>query len=441
MVQMVMDNIDRSSAMWNLTETYVRNNFCNAGGYTTAIRSYDYALFSFTKAMLLYPGGALQFLGAGPTPAPIDWYSAQTSTYGGTDPCDGVARVLVNGQQSAGNWNDSGSGYHAAFSTAWAIIMLNRTVFASGVPVAVAEAIPNPGVVGQAITLDGSDSFHQDPAKSIDSWEWDLDDDGEFDDASGPVVTTSFPALGNYFVGLRVTDNADPEDSDTTTITVQITTPPVAPTADANGPYVFCPQAQPWFLDGTGSVNPDEGQSIPPNPGDTIQEYAWELDGLGSDFDEAFGPQPDVTAFFTAQGVGDYLIRLRVTDTTSTSYPGLNPPFDQDLSDTDSAQVSVRDASDPDCGCIDDLTARPKSGKVQLVWTDTGAASYNVYRGTTAGGPYAKIANTTSTYSTYLDTGVTNGTTYYYVVRPAALNTDELCQSNEASATPTARIR
>ena len=27
------------------------------------------------------------------------------------------------------------------------------------------------------------------------------------------------------------------------------------------------------------------------------------------------------------------------------------------------------------------------------------------------------------------------GTTYYYVVRPAALNGDELCQSNEAHAT------
>ncbi len=26
---------------------------------------------------------------------------------------------------------------------------------------------------------------------------------------------------------------------------------PAAPTADAAGPYSFCPQTQPWFLDGT----------------------------------------------------------------------------------------------------------------------------------------------------------------------------------------------
>ena len=33
---------------------------------------------------------------------------------------------------------------------------------------------------------------------------------------------------------------------------------------------------------------------------------------------------------------------------------------------------------------------------------------------------------------------MTNGVTYYYVVREVALNTDELCQSNEASAMPQA---
>jgi len=347
-----------------------------------------------------------------------------------------AAGVLVNGQQSAGNWNDSGSGYHGAFSTAWAIIMLNRTVFSSGVPVAVAQAIPNPGVAGQIITLDGSGSFHQDPSKSVDSWDWDFDNDGVFD-ASGPVVTHSFPSVDNYPVKLRVTDDAVPEDSAETIVTVIISTPPLAPTADANGPYVFCPQAQPWFLDGTGSVNPDEGQSEFGAPGDTIQEYAWELDGDGQ-FDDALGAQPDVTAFFTAQGKGDYLIQLRVTDTTATSFPSSG--FG-DLSDTAAAQVSVKDASDPACGCIDDLTARPKSGKVQLVWTDTGDASYHVYRSTALGGPYVFIADVVSTYSTYLDTGLVNGTTYYYVVRPAALNGDELCQSNEASATPTARVR
>ena len=145
-----------------------------------------------------------------------------------------------------------------------------------------------------------------------------------------------------------------------------------------------------------------------------------------------------MTAFFSAQGVGSYLVQLKVTDTTATSYPSSGY---SDLSDTDSAQVQVKSATDPACACIDDLAARPKSGEVQLTWTDMGANHYNVYRSTVSGGPYSLIASTTSTYSTYLDVGLTDGTTYYYVVREAALNGDELCQSNEASATPVARVR
>ena len=90
---------------------------------------------------------------------------------------------------------------------------------------------------------------------------------------------------------------------------------------------------------------------------------------------------------------------------------------------------------------IDDLAARAKSGKVQLTWTPTDVVSYNVYRGTTPGGPYSFLATATTTYATYLDLAVTNGVTYYYVVRPVAQNAAELDQSNEASATPLARTR
>ncbi len=441
-VQMVYNGQGRGDPMWDSSEAYLRNTWCNAGTTATQnIKNYYYGLFSFTKSMLLHDANGdavsepIECLGTD-----VDWYAAeagQPSDCSVSEPCNGVARSLVNDQNTSGYWTGRNfSGSQNPFSTGWAIVMLNRTVFASGVPVAVAQATPNPGVVGQTISLDGSGSFHQDASKNIDSWEWDLDDDGIFD-ATGPVVTTSFPALGNYPVTLRVTDDATPEDSDDTIVIVRITIPPIAPTANADGPYVFCPQAQPWFLDGTGSVNPDEGLSEPGKPGDTIQSYAWELNGDNA-FDDAFGAQPDVTAFLTALGTGDHLIQLKVTDTTATSFPSSN--FG-DLSDTDSAQVSVKAANDAACACISDLTARAKDGKIQLVWSDSGASSYNVYRSTTSGGPYSLVANTTSTYSTYLDTGLSNGTTYYYVVRPAALNGDEQCQSNEVGATPVARVR
>lgn len=448
MVQMAWNGIGRGDPRWDRTEAFIRANFCNTSGsgdpytrQTVMIRATYYGLFSFTKSMLLHDSNAdgvpepITLLGGD-----LDWYGAQVSD-GAL--CDGVARTLVNNQNVDvislhldGYWSGHNPNSDKfPFETAQAIIMLNRTVFDTGEPVAVAQVIPNPGVVGQTITFDGTSSFHQDAARSIVQWDWDLDNNGTFE-TPGPIVSRSFPALGSYPVTLRVTDDSSPVKTDTTTVIAIIDTPPIAPTADAGGPYNFCPGAKPWFLNGTGSVNPDEGQHEPGQPGDTIIEYAWELDG-DNDFNDAFGASPNVTAYFEGVGPGSYLVQLRVTDNTATSFPSSGMG---NLSDTDSAQVYVLVGTDPKCDCVDDLAARPKPGKIQLTWTHTGAHHYNIYRGTIAGGPYLKIASTTSTYSTYLDSAVVNGTTYYYIVRPATIAEEELCQSNEANATPTGRI-
>ena len=441
-VQMAMTGIGRGNSLWDTSETFLRNTFCNnTNNAGSAIRDYYYGWFSFTKSMLLHDSNGdkvaepITLLAQQPSGAsPIDWYAAEASKGA---PCDGVARQLVNDQNPAGYWyahNFTGEQY--TFETGWAIIMLNRTVFASGVPVAVATANPNPAVGGQNITLDGSASFHQDAAKTITSWRWDFNNDGTFD-ATGVTAVTSFPVIGDYPVKLEVCDDGTPQECDDTTIIVRINLPPLAPTADAGGPYSFCP-AQQWFLDGSSSTNPDDGLSEPGQPGDFIKAFAWDLDNDGA-FDDAAGAQPNVTAFYTPGGAGSFLARLRVTDNTATSFPSSGMG---DLSGVDAAEVTVRSATDPVCACIADLTARPKSGKVQLVWGNTSpAGGYNVYRSTVSGGPYQLVANTTSAYSTYLDEGLVNGTTYYYVVRPAALNGAELCQSNQAQATPSARAR
>jgi hypothetical protein len=84
------------------------------------------------------------------------------------------------------------------------------------------------------------------------------------------------------------------------------------------------------------------------------------------------------------------------------------------------------------------LTASAGDSKVTLSWnTVEGATSYNVKRSTTAGGPYTTIA-TNVTGTSYLDTTVANGTTYYYVVTAVDSSGNESANSNEASATPVA---
>ena len=67
------------------------------------------------------------------------------------------------------------------------------------------------------------------------------------------------------------------------------------------------------------------------------------------------------------------------------------------------------------------LTATAGNASVTLNWTaSSGATSYNVYRGTTAGGESATPLATGITAVSYPDTAATNGTKYYYTV--AAVN-------------------
>lgn len=80
------------------------------------------------------------------------------------------------------------------------------------------------------------------------------------------------------------------------------------------------------------------------------------------------------------------------------------------------------------------LVAAPGNSQVGLSWNAvSGPATYYVKRGTTSGGPYTVIADTTAV--SYTDLGLVNGTTYFYVV--SAFNgAGESANSAEVSAVP-----
>ena len=83
------------------------------------------------------------------------------------------------------------------------------------------------------------------------------------------------------------------------------------------------------------------------------------------------------------------------------------------------------------------FTATAGAQQVMLSWAaSAGATTYNVYRSTTSGGEGATPVSTGVTATSFTDTGLADGTTYYYQV--TAVNAQgESGKSNEASATPT----
>lgn len=85
------------------------------------------------------------------------------------------------------------------------------------------------------------------------------------------------------------------------------------------------------------------------------------------------------------------------------------------------------------------LTAAAGDSEISLTWNaSANATHYTVKRSTTSGGPYTMIANAVSGTS-YVDSGLTNGTTYYYAVS-ASNDAGESSNSSAASATPQGAI-
>jgi PKD repeat protein len=132
-----------------------------------------------------------------------------------------------------------------------------------------------------------------DPDGAITKREWDLDHDGQFDDATGATATWTFQTTGPKIVGLRVTDDDGATAEATTTVTAH--RPPVAAFAYAPDP-----------VERNVEVTFTSGSSDPEN---RLSTQTWDLDGDGQ-YDDATGPTAKRT-FTTAAG---NVVGLRVTD-------------------------------------------------------------------------------------------------------------------------------
>lgn len=165
---------------------------------------------------------------------------------------EGTYGVSVTVQDDdGGSWSDS----------FWVVVVLNTPPVAdAGGPYTLDE--------GAILTLDGSGST--DEEENIISWEWDLDNDGEYDDATGLTTTFSWADDGLFTVGLKVTDGYGEFNVDSATVTVNNIAPTlsgvaVTPTVEENGTAILTGTIiDPGTLD-SFAVTVDWGDSSTPD--------------------------------------------------------------------------------------------------------------------------------------------------------------------------------
>ena len=157
---------------------------------------------------------------------------------------------------------------------------------------------PYSGSEGTGIVLDASGSMDSDG--TITAYAWDLDNDGQYDDASGMAPVFTPADNGTYTIGLRVTDDRGDTATDSTSVTVAN----VAPTANAGGPYTMS-EGGSITLTAAGSTD----------PGQDIVSYQWDMDNDGQ-YDDATG----VTASFSTTVDGVFNVGVKVSDDDGASH-------------------------------------------------------------------------------------------------------------------------
>lgn len=163
---------------------------------------------------------------------------------------------------------------------------------------------------GTDVTLDGSGSTSgtAPSAGAVTTWEWDLDDDGDFDDATG--VNPAFDLVGQdgvYPIALRVTDEFGNTDTDTSTVTVDNVAPtvvvdPITPIDEFGTVTVTGTITDPGWLDTlTATIDFDDGAGPVPLSG-TLENVRPDAT-FTFDVDKQYGDDGDYTV--TVEGFDD----------------------------------------------------------------------------------------------------------------------------------------
>ncbi len=148
----------------------------------------------------------------------------------------------------------------------------------------------------------------------------------------------------------------------------------------------------------------------------------------------------------TRAGTYDYLARYSTDGGETWTYGDLDGTGDSSFAQqtNDPGVMTVHPNADqtPPAAPTSLQAFNNGPSSVLLTWTASASSDvyrYDVYRSTTSGGGYSEVGSTGASTTTFTDTGLSTGTTYYYVVRAVDEANNVSDPSNEASATPSLR--
>ncbi|KFE72161.1 S8 family serine peptidase [Hyalangium minutum] len=136
------------------------------------------------------------------------------------------------------------------------------------------------------------------------------------------------------------------------------------------------------------------------------------------------------SVFLPAGTSGPFTVTVTATNINSDGVPNNASSLDQDF-----ALIAYNTCQTAPPSLSDVAATATADNSVTVTWTGNGADSYNVYRATTAGGPYTRLNTAPVTGTSFVDNNVSGTITYYYVVRGVLCA--EAPNSNEASVTAT----
>ncbi len=294
-------------------------------------------------------------------------------------------------------------------------------------PTVTANIALNPNVT----TFTGSGSIQLDGSASVGSnltyaWSVDSENPGLYSitNPTSPLATLNLnppQASGNVTINLLVT-SGNASDTESRTLLHQ--------------PAV----SNPWF-----DLGPLTADPITMVAGDRVNVRT--VNNAGQD---AFWPPTPITITSTNTGPTQWpvtlgnavnsingVVRVGVLNAQNQVVPQANATGNRVFAQTSANIVSaflqrqVGNVPPAPAG----VTATAGNAQVALSWNaSSGATSYNVKRSTTNGGPYSNVA-TNVTAASFTNTGLVNGTTYYYVI--TALNANgESPVSSQVQGTP-----